>query len=149
MTFPVTYRRKIRFSDTDAQGIVFNANYLRYWDDTITDYFDELGIPWQTFVERGFDMVVAHAEIDFRSAARVGDELTTGARVAHYGTTSLRFELRTWNEASGKTVVEGHQIQVMVDRDTMVPVAVPDFFKQAVARFQDGIPPATPSPATG
>lgn len=136
-SFPVVYRRKIRFSDTDAQGIVFNANYLVYFDDTITDYFDALGMPWSEFTEHGYEMVLGRVEVDFRSSARVGDRLATGARVARFGRTSIHFELLTWDEATLSPVVEGKQVQVMVDSDTFRPTPVPDFFRQAVFNCQE------------
>ncbi len=138
MDFPVVYRRKVRFSDSDAQGVVFNANYLAYWDDAITDYFEATGVPWDDLTARGFDLLLAHADIDFRSAGRIGDTLATGARVAKVGTTSLTFELRTWAEADDRTVVEGHEVQVIVDAATHRPVAVPGFLTDAVARLQGG-----------
>ena len=136
MDFPVTYRRKVRFSDSDAQGIVFNGNYLTYFDDTITDFFDALGIPWDEFTARGYEMVLGRVEIDFRSSARIGETLITGARVARIGTTSVVFELRTWELESGRTVVEGREIQVMVDAETFEKTPVPDFFVEAVQRLQ-------------
>lgn len=136
MDWPVTYRRRIRFSDSDAQGIVFNANYLVYFDDTITDYFDALGIPWSEFEARGYDMVLARAEIDYRSAARIGETLVTGAKVAKLGRTSVTFSLATWEEASGRTVVEGREIHVFLDRGTFRKTEVPAFFVEAVERLQ-------------
>ena len=139
MGYPVTYRRKVRFSDSDAQGIVFNGNYLTYFDDTITDYFDALGIPWDDFTARGYEMVLGRVEIDFRSSARIGETLLTGARVARIGTTSVIFELRTWELESGRTVVEGREIQVVVDAETFQKTPVPDFFVEAVERLQGSV----------
>ncbi len=136
MDFPVTYRRKVRFSDSDAQGIVFNGNYLTYFDDTITDYFDALGIPWDEFTRRGYEMVLARVEIDFRSSARIGETLLTGARVVRIGTTSVVFELRTWELESGRTVVEGREVQVVVDAEKFEKTPVPGFFVEAVERLQ-------------
>ena len=40
---PVVYDRRIRFPDCDTQGIVYNPNYLVYWDDAFTDYMDAVG----------------------------------------------------------------------------------------------------------
>jgi YbgC/YbaW family acyl-CoA thioester hydrolase len=136
MDWPVTYRRKVRFSDSDAQAIVFNGNYLTYFDDTITDYFDAAGLPWSEFAARGYEMVLGRAEIDFRSSARIGDVLVTGARVERIGTTSVVFELSTWEEASGRTVAEGREIQVVLDGLTLEKTPVPAFFIEAVERLQ-------------
>ncbi|UCG41222.1 MAG: MaoC family dehydratase N-terminal domain-containing protein [Acidimicrobiia bacterium] len=136
LDFPVTYARRVRFSDTDAQGIVFNANYPVYWDDAATDYFDAIGIPWDDLVEAGFEMVTAHLEIDFRAPARLADVVVTGVRVAEVGTSSLRFELATWRESDEALLAEGHLQYVTLTTDTFVPTAVPDFFLDAVERLQ-------------
>jgi acyl-CoA thioester hydrolase len=138
MDYPVHYERRVRFSDSDAQGIVFNGNYFTYFDDTITDYFEALGIVWSELNERGYDMVLGRAEIDFRSAGQIGETLITGARVVHIGTSSVVFELHTWESESGRTVVRGKEIQVMLDHATFEKTAVPDWFIEAVERLQGG-----------
>jgi acyl-CoA thioester hydrolase len=136
MEFAVTYERKVRFSDSDAQGIVFNANYLTYFDDTITDYLGATGIGWDGMTERGVDLVLGRAEVDFRAAGQIGDVLITGAKVVEIGRTSVTFEMRTWDEATGRTVAEGRLIQVMIDHRTHRPTPVPDWFIEAVERLQ-------------
>jgi len=136
MDFPVTYRRKVRFSDSDAQGIVFNANYLRYFDDTVTDYFDVIGVRWDELNRRGFDMVLGRVELDFRSSARIGETIVTGARVDSVGTSSVVFGLATWEETTHRMVAEGREVQVMVEHSSMETVAVPPFFVEAVERVQ-------------
>lgn len=139
MGWPVTYRRKVRYSDTDAQGIVFNANYLRYFDDTITDYFDAIGLTPEEFTATGHDIVLAHAEVDYLGPARIGDVLVTGTRVAAIGTTSVRFALETRNEATGAVVVRGELVQVVVDAATFEKRPVPPFFVEAIERLQGPI----------
>ncbi|NIR42254.1 MAG: acyl-CoA thioesterase, partial [Actinobacteria bacterium] len=79
--------RKARFSDTDQQGIVFNANYLVYADDALTDYFEAIGIPWDEFVAAGYEAVVGRIEMDLRSPGRFGDTIETAVRVERIGTT--------------------------------------------------------------
>ena len=136
MDFPVTYRRKMRFSDTDAQGIVFNGNYATYIDDAVTDYCESLGFKWSEFQEKGYDMVLGRSEIDFRSAARYGDVLVTGARIARIGKTSVIFTVKSWIEGDERTVIDAKLVQVIVDRATFAPKAVPQFFVDAVEKLQ-------------
>ncbi|NND84828.1 MAG: hypothetical protein HKN46_06725 [Acidimicrobiia bacterium] len=135
-SFPVTYARRVRFSDTDAQGIVFNANYAVYWDDAATDLFDAIGIPWDDLVAAGYEMVTAHLEVDFRAPARLADVVVTGIRVAEVGTSSLVFRVATWREADGELLAEGHLRYVTLATDTFTPTGVPDFFLEAVERLQ-------------
>ncbi len=138
MDYPLTYTRKVRFSDTDAQGIVFNANYPVYWDDATTDYFDALGLRWSDMVEAGYEMVLGHLDIAFRSSARLGDELVTGVRIREAGRSSVIFEARSWVAATGATVVEGTLVQVFVDAEHFRPTDVPEFFLEAAGRLEGG-----------
>jgi acyl-CoA thioester hydrolase len=131
MDWPVTYERKIRYSDTDAQGIVFNANYARYFDDTLTDLFDLVGFPWGEV-----EIVLRRMEIDFHSTARLGDVLVTGARVERVGKTSLTVQLATWDEDSGRQVAEARQVQVTVSGEDFRPVPVPEELIQAIEAVQ-------------
>jgi acyl-CoA thioester hydrolase len=132
----VTYRRKIRFSDTDAQGIVFNPNYARYVADTIDDFFGAVGVSWEEFIASGHQLVLARSEIDFRSSARPGETLVTGARIGKVGNSSITFELRSWDEESGRVVIDAKLVQIVVDRETFRPKPVPAFFLEAVRRVQ-------------
>lgn len=136
MSWPVTYRRRVRFSDSDAQGLVFNGNYLTYFDDTVTDWLEELGYGWERMTATGHDLVLARCEIDFRSPGRIGDTLITGVRATGFGRTSLRLSLETWEEATERTVVEGRQVQVVIDPETFAPRPVPDFLVEAIEALQ-------------
>ncbi len=137
MEWPVRYERKIRFSDSDAQGIVFNGNYLTYFDDTVTDLFDVLGFGWEGFTEHGVDMVLARSEIDFRSSARIGETIATTARVTRIGSTSVHLVLECREVTTDRLVVEGTLVQVVVDTETFRPRPVPQFFVDAVERVQN------------
>jgi acyl-CoA thioester hydrolase len=136
MTWPITYRRKIRFSDTDAQAIVFNPNYAVYIDDTMTDYFDGAGLTWEAMTSRGVDSVLARSEIDFRSAARLGEELVIGARIAKFGRTSFTVELRGWAAGDERVVIEAKQVWVVIDHASKRSAPIPGFLVEAVERFQ-------------
>ncbi len=84
---------RVRYGECDPQGIVFNANYLLYFDVAFTELWREAVGRWQEMVERGIDAVVAHAELDFRSPARFDDVLALKARVLRLGETSVTTEI--------------------------------------------------------
>lgn len=135
--WPVTYRRKVRFSDSDSQGIVFNGHYLTYWDDAMTDYLEALGDMWERMRESGCELVLRRVEIDFRSPGRIGDTLVTGVRAGMVGNRSLTFRLRTWDDSTGRVVAEGVEVQVMVDAHTFEPVPVPGFLVTAIELLEE------------
>jgi acyl-CoA thioester hydrolase len=131
MDWLVTYVRKVRYSDTDAQGIVFNGNYATYFDDTLTDLFDEVGFKWGEV-----EVVLGRMEIDFRAPARLGETLVTGARVERIGHTSMTVRMATWEQESERVVAEAKQIHVIVSGDEFRPVPVPAELVAAVEAAQ-------------
>ena len=134
---PITYDRRLRFSDCDAQGIVYNPNYLVYWDDAFTDYMDAIGCSWDFMVSMGDDVVLARTEIDYRRSAGMGQVVRTTARVVRIGRSSILFEYLTVDADTGDTLVEGRQVQVIVDHETMRPKQVPEYLREMI-RVQEG-----------
>lgn len=136
LKYPITYLRKIRFSDSDAQGIVFNANYLTYIDDAISDYFEALEVGWAEMNERGYDLVLRRAELDYRSSARIGETLVTGVRVDTIGNSSVTFDVTVWEEETRRVAVQGREVQVMIDHRGSTKRPVPSWFVEAVDKLQ-------------
>ncbi|EMY62492.1 acyl-CoA thioesterase [Leptospira terpstrae] len=70
------YSFRVRYSEVDSQGIVFNANYLNYLDVAITEYFRSKGISYSEFIERyQLDFHVVQSLIDYRNGAKFDDVL--------------------------------------------------------------------------
>ncbi len=118
--------QKIRYSDCDPQGIVFNGNYARYWDDALTDWFGEHGYGGEELGGSGVDVVTARVEMDFKSSASLGDVLETTLKVERFGTTSVTIGFETARVSDGTVVTAGREILVFVDPNDFRPVEVPD-----------------------
>ncbi|PJZ46969.1 acyl-CoA thioesterase [Leptospira brenneri] len=70
------YSFRVRYSEVDSQGIVFNANYLNYLDVSITEYFRTMGISYSAFIEKyQLDFHVVQSLIDYRNGAKFDDVL--------------------------------------------------------------------------
>lgn len=124
--------QKIRYSDCDPQGIVFNGNYSRYWDDALTDWLEEAGFGGEELGGSGVDIVTARAEMDFKSSAGLGDVLETSIAVERFGNTSMTVGFTTRRLSDGVVVTEGREVLVFVDPDTFRPKTVPDFVREAL-----------------
>lgn len=118
-------RQKIRYSDCDAQAIVFNANYPRYWDDALTDWFEENGFGGVDLGGLEEEVVTARMEMDFRASATLGDTLETAVEVERVGNTSMTVGLSTTRLSDGALVVEGREVLVFVNPGSHRPTAVP------------------------
>jgi YbgC/YbaW family acyl-CoA thioester hydrolase len=125
--------QKIRYSDCDPQGIVFNANFARYWDDALTDWFEEAGYGGAGLGETGVDVVAARLEIDFRSTAALGDVLETSIVVERVGNTSMTVGFTTRRLSDQTVVAEGREVLVFVDERDFKPTLVPEAIRAELA----------------
>ncbi len=79
-------RTKVYYADTDAGGVVYYANYLRWFEMDRCELLEELDMPVAEFARQGFLFAVARLEIDYHLSAKLGDELeiqTEIERVRH------------------------------------------------------------------
>lgn len=125
---------RVRYGECDPQGIVFNANYLAYFDVTVTELWRATSIgSWDAMVERGLDVVVGEANIRFRGAARFDDIIAIHARFAKLGTTSATLELEIHRD--GELLIEGWLRQVFVDARTFQKTEMPAWVREALGAY--------------
>ncbi|MBH9553036.1 YbgC/FadM family acyl-CoA thioesterase [Inhella gelatinilytica] len=128
---------RVRWSEVDAQGIVFNAHYLSALDTASTGYWRALGLPYPSAFElMGADLVLRASQLDYLSPARFDDLLRCGVRFVSAGRTSLSFaaEIRR----AGQTLLKADLRYVMVEREALVPTPVPDALRKALEAFEAG-----------
>jgi acyl-CoA thioester hydrolase len=124
---------RVRYGECDPQGIVFNANYLLYFDVAFTELWREAIGPWQEMVARGYDAVVAEAHLQFRAPARFDDVLALQLRIANLGTTSITTEFDF--VCDGEALVSGRMRHVCLDTQTWGKTELPDWIRDGLSRF--------------
>jgi len=133
MAAPFVHELRVRYGECDPQGIVFNANYLLFFDVAFTELWREAIGPWQEMVERGIDAVVAHAEIDFRAPARYDDVLALAASVVRLGRTAITTEIDVMR---GPEVLVAMRVRhVCVSTETWEKTDVPGWVREGLRRF--------------
>jgi len=106
---PHRYAVRVYFEDTDAGGIVYHANYLRFAERARTEALRDMGIPHAELVERyNLMFVVRRAKLDYQRPARLDDSLLVLTAPVHVGGASvnLRQEFRKSGEDAPLVVVE-------------------------------------------
>ena len=124
---------RVRYGECDPQGIVFNANYLMYFDVAFTELWRAALGPWDELVERGLDAVVAEANAVFHSPARFDDVVELHARVARVGKTSTTTEIDV--RRGGELLVAGKLRHVFLDRATWAKTEVPDWVREGLRPY--------------
>jgi acyl-CoA thioester hydrolase len=133
MPAPFVHELRVRYGECDPQGIVFNANYLLYFDVAFTELWREAVGPWQEMVERGVDAVVAETHLRFQAPARYDDELQLHVRVAQLGTTAITTEIDVIR--AGELLVAGWLRHVCVSTETWLKVEIPAWVRDGLGRF--------------
>jgi len=98
---------RIYYEDTDCGGVVYYANYLKYFERARTAHLEERGFSVKQLMDEGTVFVVVHAELTYRSPARYGDTLTIDTSVTDLSSASLTFSHVVKDKQSGRLVVEG------------------------------------------
>ena len=127
------HRLRVRYAECDLQGQVFNANYLLYYDVAFTELWREAVGPWQSMVDRGFDLVVAEASLRFRAPARYDEEIDLRIAVTGVGTTSFGTDFEVVRGA--EVLLEGTMRHVCVDAQTWRKAELPEWMRSGVQRF--------------
>jgi acyl-CoA thioester hydrolase len=133
MSPPFVHKLRVRYGECDPQGIVFNANYLLYFDVAFTELWRAAIGPWQEMVDRGVDAVVADASVSFRAPARFDDELELHAQLTRLGATSITTQIDVVREQS--VLVSGTLRHVCVATDTWGKTELPDWIRDGLRRF--------------
>ena len=79
----------VRYLEVDAQGVVFNAWYLAWFDDAMTAYLAHRGLPYRTMLDAGYDVQVVRSEIDWQTGVGFGDTVGVEVSTARIGQTSF------------------------------------------------------------
>jgi acyl-CoA thioester hydrolase len=130
---PFVYELRVRYGECDPQGIVFNANYLLYFDVAFTELWRAAVGPWQDLVTSGFDAVVAESHLSFRAPARFDDELRLELAVTRLGTTAVTTSIDVMR--GDELLVAGWLRHVCVSTETWLKAELPADVRDGLARF--------------
>lgn len=92
---------RVRYSEIDGQGIVFNAHYLTYFDTAITEYFRTLGHDYKAeCVASGCDFHTVKSLVEYRAPIAFDELVDVGVKAGRLGRSSIRFDLEIQGRAS-------------------------------------------------
>ena len=125
---------RVRYSEIDGQGVVFNAHYLTYFDTTITEYFRALG--YDQFADAkatGIDFHVVKSVIEYKAPVLFDWELDVCSRVARIGNSSLVLELAIYRKGEDHALATGEIVWVYTDQNSHRPVPITKAIRDLIA----------------
>ena len=117
---------KIYYEDTDAGGVVYYANYLRYMERARTEFLAGNGINVAQMHNEGYFFVVAHVDIHYKRSARLGDVITITTEITELKNASMIIKHQVLKKNT--LIAEALVTLACIDRDGK-PTRFPEGFK--------------------
>ena len=124
----------MRFAETDAQGIVNNAEFLVWFEVARVDYLSRFRGGYSSLREGGVEALTLEAHARYLRPAYFDDRLTIHARCVDLRGARFRFEYVV--ERDGERIAEGSTAHACVDAVTLRPTRVPDWLRDEITRSE-------------
>ena len=129
---PFEWRIRVYYEDTDAQGVVYYANYFRYMERARTEWLRALGVDQSRLLNEERRMfVVTATNAEFVAPAKYNDEVVVTARLTSLKRATFAIEQNIYSDDPDRTLlVRGGIKAAFLNADTLRPVRVPaEFFE--------------------
>ena len=144
---------KVRFAETDAQGIAHNSNYFVWFEVARVEYLERYAGGYQKLRDLGVEALVLETHIRYLAPARFDDRLHVHARCLDVRGARFRYEYAI--ERDGSVIADGWTAHATVDARTMRPTRVPSWLQEAIATAESSSAsspapsPSASAPASG
>ena len=129
---------KVRFAETDAQGIVHNSNYVVWFEIARVDYLERYAGGYQRLRDLGIEAVVLETHVRYLEPARFDERLRVHARCLDVRGARFRYEYAI--ERAGTVIADGWTSHATVDAQTMRPTRVPSWLQESIASAETSAP---------
>ena len=127
---------RVIYGDSDQMGIVYYANYLRWFEKGRSEFLRQISLPYSSLEQQGVNFPVVEVTCRYMQSARYDDVVRIETELAEIGRASLRFEYRILREADGCLLATGTTKHACLDRSGRVQ-RIPGFLHDAIARAVD------------
>ena len=122
---------RVRFAETDAQGIAHNSNYFVWFEVARVEYLERYAGGYQKLRDLGVEALVLETHVRYLEPAKFDDRLRVHARCLDVRGARFRYEYAI--ERDGKVIADGWTAHATVDARTMRPTRVPSWLQEAIA----------------
>lgn len=133
--FSFFHRLRVRWAEVDLQRVVFNGNYLLYFDVAFTEYWRHTGLPDPLAQQAaGAELFVRKAQIEYHGSAGFDDEIDVGVRCARLGRSSMTMALAIFR--GDEHLIDGELVYVYADAHEKKSVAIPAAWRARIGELE-------------
>jgi acyl-CoA thioester hydrolase len=122
-----TCTERVLYADTDAMGITWHGNYIRWFEKGRTEYLRDIGYPYDEMERLGIMMPVRSVHCDYKSPSRFDDMLEIETSVKKLGGASVVMQYEIRRKSDGEKIVTGESTHAFTDTD-LKPVRIRERF---------------------
>ena len=129
---------RVRFAETDAQGVVHNSNYLVWFEVARIDYLERHAGGYQQLRDQGIESLVLESHVRYLQPALFDDRLLVNARCLDLRGARFRFEYAITR--GDELIADGWTRHGTVDAKTLRPTRIPAWLLEAIATAEAPVP---------
>jgi len=116
---------RVIYADTDAMGIVYHTNYIKWFEIGRTELLRDMGIYYAVFESRGFNLPLTKAYCHYLLPARYDQVLLIETKIEYIKRASVKFNCSIWDEQQEKKLVEGYTVHACTNSEGKI-VRIPE-----------------------
>ncbi|HKY08405.1 MAG TPA: thioesterase family protein [Candidatus Binatia bacterium] len=127
---------RVIYGDTDQMGVVYYANYLRWFERGRSELLRQIGLPYSTIEQQGYNFPVVEVSCRYAQSARYDDIVRIETELTDVARASLAFAYRILRETDGVLLATGTTRHASLDNSGRV-ARIPQTFLDALERLPD------------
>lgn len=133
--YTLRHPMRVRWAEVDMQRVVFNGNYLTYFDTAVAEYWRAITArTGRDYLEDYMHLYAVRAALDFHASAHYDELIEVGCRLARLGRSSMTLAFGIWRDDS--LLVSGEIVYVHVAAEEKKSAPIPDYLREAMLAFE-------------
>jgi len=121
--------RRVYYHDTDAGGVVYYGNYLKFLEESRTEFLEQRGLSVTSFRDQGHEFVVRKCTVHYRHPARYGDVVVCEATMKKITSAQIFFNQTLRLKETGRLLVEAEVVLACIKIPDFKPTQIPESMK--------------------
>jgi len=130
-SFPI----RVYYEDTDVAGLVYHANYLKFFERARTEWLREMDVDQTAMMANDNIFAVSHIDIKYLKPARFNDQLRVVSQISNCGFASVMFQQQLYRIDNPDVMLSSASVKVVnITLSTMTPCALDEALKEELQR---------------
>lgn len=121
---------RITYADTDAMGVVYHANYLKWFEIGRTELLRKMGIVYAELEKTGCNLPLTEVNCQYLAPARYDDILLVETGIDYLKRSNMKFEYIIWDEKMEKMLIEGYSTHAFTNNKGKIVRAPKEFVEK-------------------